>query len=177
MGMAKRYDRPKLSVYLMIALVVATGLAAIAVLVANGSSTPATVNDLIRPMLGMFALTSAVWLLMGITRNAAVLLGAASVSYFHCYRNDPPSEWLERPARAFDNAMQAPMLFYVVALLMISLRSVDAAQVQLCWLFVASRAAHAIVHIGWNYVPLRFAVYVVSCVTLATIWTRFALAL
>jgi hypothetical protein len=51
-----------------------------------------------------------------------VLMGAASVEYFRDYKGLPPREWIERPARTFNNLMQVPTLFYVVALLLIALR-------------------------------------------------------
>jgi hypothetical protein len=31
------------------------------------------------------------------------------------------------------------------------------------------------VYIGWNYLPLRFATFVASSITLAVLWTRLAL--
>jgi hypothetical protein len=40
-----------------------------------------------------------------------------------------------------------------------------------------TRAVHAIIYIGFNHVPCRFATYAVSCITLGTMWARFALSL
>jgi hypothetical protein len=37
-----------------------------------------------------------------------------------------------------------------------------------------ARYAHALIHIGFNYVPLRFAAFLAGVITLAVIWTRFA---
>jgi hypothetical protein len=172
----KDFDRPSLREYLAIAIVVAAGV----VLVGWASTlapTPAESREIVAPMTAMFALTGAVWLLMVISRNVAVLLGAASVKYFRDYGDGAPDEWIERPARAFDNLMQAPTLFYVVALLAITLHGVDSSQVALAWIYVASRAVHATVYIVFNYVPLRFASYAVSCITLAVMWARLALSL
>jgi hypothetical protein len=104
----KDFDRPSLREYLAIAIVVAAGV----VLVGWASTlapTPAESREIVAPMTAMFALTGAVWLLMVISRNVAVLLGAASVKYFRDYGDGAPDEWIERPARAFDNLMQASM--------------------------------------------------------------------
>ncbi len=171
----KDSERPSLREYLAIAIVIVAGV----VLVARASTLPeasAEPREIVAPMVAMFALTAAVWLLMVVSRNVAVLLGAASVKYFRDFDEaSAPDEWLERPARSFNNLMQAPTLFYVVALLVIVLRSVDASQVSLAWLYVVTRAIHAAIYILFNYVPLRFAFYAVSCVTLAVMWARLAL--
>jgi hypothetical protein len=57
--------------------------------------------------------TAAIWLLMVLSRNGAVLMGAASVEYFRDYKGLPARECIERPARTFNNLMQVPTLFYV----------------------------------------------------------------
>lgn len=169
-------DRPSVAEYLAIGAIVAAGVA----LIAKMSSlpvVPAGVRELASPMIAMFALTAVVWLLMVISRNAAVLFGAASVRYFRDYKTDPPGEWIERPARTFNNLMQVPTLFYVVALLMIGLRDIDSSQVSLAWMYVATRAIHAAIYVLFNYVPLRFAFYAVSCITLAAMWARLGFSL
>jgi len=40
--------------------------------------------------------------------------------------------------------------------------------------FVLARCVHALVHIGFNYVPLRFTAFLAGSVTLAILWARFA---
>lgn len=166
--------RPSIAEYLAVGAIVTAGVAS-NVVVTRGSIVPADTRELLLPMLAMFALTAAVWVLMVVFRNGAVLLGAASVIYFRDYKSEKPEEWIERPARAFNNLMQAPMLFYVVALLMTAVPWADRAQVSLAWIYVASRAIHAVIYIGFNYVPFRFASYAVSCITLGTMWARLAL--
>jgi hypothetical protein len=169
-------ERPSLREYLAIAIVIAAGIVLI-MWASTLAPVPAEPREIVVPMTAMFALTTAVWLLMVVSRNVAVLLGAASVKYFRDYGDGAPDEWIERPARCFNNLMQAPTLFYVVALLAIVLRSVDASQVSLAWIYVATRAVHTAIYILFNYVPLRFAFYTVSCITLAVMWARLALSL
>lgn len=168
--------RPRGGEYLAVSTIITAGVVAIAT-VSTRPLVPADPRDFVSPMIAMFALTAAVWLLMVISRNGAVLLGAASVRYFRDYETEPPGEWIERPARTFNNLMQVPTLFYVVMLLMIAFRNADESQLSLAWIYVASRAIHAAIYILFNYVPFRFAVYAVSCITLATMWARFALSL
>jgi hypothetical protein len=166
-------SRPSVAEYLAIGAIIVSGGVAV-VKLAGGAPIPADARDLVSPLTAMFALTAIVWSLMVISRNGAVLLGAASVRYFEDYKTEPPVEWIERPARAFNNLMQVPTLFYVVAVVLMSLHAVDVQQVLLAWFYVGCRVVHAIVYIAFNYVPFRFAFYAVSCIALATMWARLA---
>jgi hypothetical protein len=131
---------------------------------------------LLAPVFAMALLTAVVWLAMALVRNGSVLRGTASVRYYETYSSEAPPDWIERPARTFNNLMQVPTLFYVICALMIALRQIDPAQVTLAWLFVGTRIAHALVYILWNRVSIRFAMYTASCLALAVMWARFAAA-
>src|SRR5690242_11155485 len=160
--------------YLVIGVVLA---AFAAVLVAVAQATPAPVAQgaaLIRPVIALVVLTAIVGLMMGVYRNVAVIRGAASVRYFRTYTVDSPAEWVERPARAYMNLLELPVLFYVVCLLMLATGRFDSVQVSLAWVFVFARCVHAFIHIAFNYVPLRFAAFLAGVATLAVMWTRFA---
>ena len=133
--------------------------------------------ELIRPVMALVALTGVVWALMVVVRNAAVLRGTASIGYYRGYTGTTPPEWIERPARAFMNLLEVPILFYLVCVLMIVTQRFDSTQVTLAWTFVAIRAAHAAIHIGWNDVRVRFGAYLAGCLVLAVLWFRFAFAL
>ena len=115
-------------------------------------------------------------LLVAIVRTvpAPVIRGAASLRYFQTATADTPDERVERPARAYMNLLELPVLFYAVSLLMLTTGTVDSIQVSLAWVFVAARYAQALIHIGFNYVPLRFTTFLAGATTLAVIWTRFA---
>ncbi|MEQ1784480.1 MAG: MAPEG family protein [Hyphomonadaceae bacterium] len=167
-------ERPRLWEYGLVAVIV--GIAMVLIVQVTGPpGAPARAQDLVLPMCAMFALTAVVWILMAVVRNAVVLFGKASVAYFRDYRDaDAPEEWIERPARNFNNLMQVPALFYVAALTIIVAGKPDMAQVGLAWIFVGFRLAHSIVHIAINYVPLRFALYASSCIVLAVMWFRLA---
>src|SRR3954465_615613 len=129
---------------------------------------------LIQPVVALVALTALVWCLMVVWRNLAVVRGTASQRYFRAYASDAPAEWVERPARAYMNLLELPVLFYVACALMLVTGKFDGAQVALAWVFVLTRGVHAFIHIGFNYVPLRFAAFLMGSVTLAVLWIRFA---
>jgi hypothetical protein len=138
------------------------------------SSVSPGAASLIQPIVGLVILTGIVWVMMVVYRNVAVIRRAASLRYFQTYTTEAPAEWVERPARAYMNLLELPVLFYVVCLLMLATGRFDAVQVSLAWLFMLIRYAHAIIHIGFNYVPLRFAAFAGGAITLGVLWARFA---
>ena len=131
-------------------------------------------DALLHPIFALVALTAAVWLAMVVVRNVAVQMGTATLGYYKGYTGTLPAEWVERPARAFMNLLEVPVLFYLVCVLMLVTGRFDGRQVELAWLFVAIRAAHALIHIFVNHVLTRFTAYLAGCVTLAVLWIRFA---
>jgi hypothetical protein len=137
-------------------------------------SAQAATAALIQPVVALVILTGIVSVLMVIFRNFALIRLNTTVRYFQTYDRDKPSEWVERPTRTYMNLLELPILFYVVCALMLDTGRFDYAQTSLAWLFVMTRYVHAIVYIGFNYVPLRFASFLAGFVTLAVMWARFA---
>jgi hypothetical protein len=129
---------------------------------------------LIRPVVALVGLTALVWCLMVVWRNLALIRGSASVRYFQTYAADVPAEQVERPARAYMNLLELPVLFYAACALMLVTGKFDSIQVALAWVFVLTRCVHALIHIGFNYVPLRFAAFFAGSITLGVLWFRFA---
>ncbi len=167
-------ERPSLREYVVVIAIISAGVA-MAATALQGAGAPAAPRELVKPVIAMFALTAVVWSLILLWRNVAIFLRRASVRYYQDYRSDPPEEWIERPARTFNNLMQLPTLFYVIAILMMLAPWADRAQVDLASMFVAARTLHAANYIGLNYLPFRFAFYSTSCMALAVIWARFAI--
>ena len=159
--------------YLLIGGVLAAFVAVLVVVVKATAGQSAQSVAVIHPLVALVVLTAIVGCFMAVYRNLALFRGAASPRYFKAYSTDAPPEWVERPARAYMNLLELPVLFYVVCLLMLALDKVDATQVALSWVFVVTRYVHAIIYVGFNYVPLRFAVFLSGFVALAAVWARF----
>jgi hypothetical protein len=168
--------RPKTigATYLMIGVILAAFVVVLAAVARTTAAPVAQGAALIPPVVALVVLTAIVGLMMAVYRNIAVIRGAASTRYFKAFTTDEPPEWVERPARAYMNLLELPVLFYVVCLLMLTTGKFDSVQVSLAWVFVIARYVHAVIHIGLNYVPLRFAAFLAGVITLAVIWTRFA---
>jgi hypothetical protein len=72
----------------------------------------------------------------------------------------------------YHNQLESPLLFYVAILLTLMLMIQDYVIVLLAWTWVASRYVHAFIHITYNNVLHRFAVFVISSLVLFAIWFR-----
>jgi len=161
--------------YLLLGAILAAFIAVlVAVMRTTSVSAQGTAAALLQPLVALVVLTAIVALMMGVYRNVAVIRRLASQRYFQTFNADQPPEWVERPARAYMNLLELPVLFYVVCLLMLTTGKFDVVQVSLAWLFVLTRSVHAFIHIAFNYVPIRFVAFVAGVITLAVIWTRFA---
>ena len=171
-------NRTLLREYALLGLVIAAFIAVLWVVAAQApTEVGAEARLLVQPVIALVALTGVVWVLMFAFRNVAVARGVAKLTYYRTYTgNEPPPEWVERPARTFMNLLEVPLLFYVLSVFMLQTGQWDSVQVSLAWLFVATRYLHAFVYIGFNYVPMRLATYLMGCLTLAVMWTRFATA-
>ena len=157
--------------YLLVGAALAAFAAVLAYVMAQAPA-PAGPQSLVDAMAALVGLTAIVWFLMVIYRNLAFIRGIATERYYEAYTVQAPPEWVERPARTYMNLLELPLLFYVACLLMITNGRVDSVQVSLAWLFVATRYAHAVLYIGFNYVPLRFAAFASGAITLAIFWAR-----
>jgi hypothetical protein len=66
-----------------------------------------------------------------------------------------------QPAAAHGNQPRAT-IFYAVVLYLYATQQVDAVYLTTAWVFLAFRIAHSAVHCTFNFIPLRFLLYVVS---------------
>ena len=136
-------------------------------------TAPLDKEALLAPMGAMFALTGMVLLLTATARNYATIRKLASVHYYRTYDHaSHPPDWIERPARTFNNLLQVPTLFYIGCLTMMILARADQGALALAWIYVATRAVHAVLYIAWNPLAYRFGSFIASCICLGTLWAR-----
>jgi hypothetical protein len=81
------------------------------------------------------------------------------------------------PNRHVMNLLEMPLLFYVACLTLYVTKTVDALALQLAWGYVGLRFAHSAVHLTYNKVLHRFAVFAASNFVLFVIWLRVVLSL
>lgn len=121
-------------------------------------------------MAALVGVTFAVLLRIGYVRFKAAFAGRVTARDFKLGEsaNVPPDVAL--PNRNFMNLLELPVLFYVACLAFYVTWSVDSVSIWLAWLYVLLRAGHSLVHLTYNNVLHRLAVYAASCVVLAVIW-------
>ena len=72
----------------------------------------------------------------------------------------PP--WTERVADNYNHLFEQPVVFYAIALSIAVINNIEPLMIQLAWAYVALRVLHSIVQITFNFVPLRFTLFVTS---------------
>ena len=72
----------------------------------------------------------------------------------------PP--WTERVSDNYNHLFEQPVVFYVIALSIVVINNIEPFMIQLAWVYVALRVLHSIVQITFNFVPLRFTLFVTS---------------
>ena len=72
----------------------------------------------------------------------------------------PP--WTERVADNYNHLFEQPVVFYAIALSIAVINNIEPLMIQLAWAYVVLRVLHSIVQITFNFVPLRFTLFVTS---------------
>ena len=70
----------------------------------------------------------------------------------------------------FRNLFEVPVLFYALCAVLVSAQHVSSFFVVGAWVYVALRYIHSFIHLTYNRVMHRFAVYVLSTVILFVLW-------
>ena len=128
------------------------------------------------PVFLQVALTLGLLIWFGILRVRAVRAGEVQSRDIALGQpNWPPR--IAQISNAFRNQFELPVLFYLVVVLALFTGRGNVLLVVLSWLFVASRLAHALVHVTTNNVPRRFFAYVAGLAILVLMWLVFAFAI
>ncbi len=127
------------------------------------------------PMIAHVVLVYIVYAVVGRRRFAAVRSGEARVSQFR-QRGDEPAGSATASANLM-NQFELPVLFHAVCLALFVTGGVSYAALVLSWLFIASRYAHAWVHLTSNMIRYRHPAFVAGAIVLALLWIAFALHL
>lgn len=72
----------------------------------------------------------------------------------------------------YSNLFESPVLFYTAILLTLILMVQDNILVMLAWTYVASRYVHSFIHVTYNEVMHRFAVFIFGSFALLAFWLR-----
>jgi hypothetical protein len=120
------------------------------------------VNHIFWPVLAQTFLTLIMYIVLGVRKAKAVK--ACEVNRQQAALDN--RVWPETVVKASNNIanqFEAPVLFYALCIAIYSINGVDMITIILAWLFALSRFAHAYVHIGSNYVPMRLRLFLFGC--------------
>jgi hypothetical protein len=116
-----------------------------------------------QPFLATMILTLAVWVYMYGRRLPFIFssgLDPKLMTPHELARVSPPR--VSTPSDNLKNLFELPTVFYAVVLYIYVTHQVDAAFLAAAWGFFVFRALHSVVHCTFNYIPLRFVLYVIS---------------
>ena len=125
------------------------------------------------PVFAQIALTFALLFMTGRSRVKAVTSGEVKVNDIALGQSAWPPH-VTQFSRSYQNQFELPVLFYVLAGLLLITHHVDYLMLAVAWLFVALRYAHAFIHTTSNTLRTRFNLFTAGLVVLAAMWVIFA---
>ncbi|MCA9628892.1 MAG: MAPEG family protein [Myxococcales bacterium] len=113
---------------------------------------------ILAPLLVQVLLTIVMYIRLVGAKKRAVAAGEVDEAR-RALHDDAWPDYVLQINNNIRNQFEVPVLFYVVSFGLLALQKADIAAQALAWLFVLSRIAHAVVHTGSNFVPLRRRIF------------------
>jgi hypothetical protein len=129
-----------------------------------------------QPFLATMLLTLVVWGYMYGRRLLFIFsnrLDSRQMTPLELARLSPPG--VSSPSDNLKNLFELPTVFYAVVLYLYVTNQVDASYLIAAWGFFLFRVLHSAVHCTFNFIPLRFVLYVISAGALWFMVLRAAL--
>ncbi len=117
------------------------------------------------PVLVQVFLTLVMFIVLGARKAKAVKTGKVNRQQAALDNRVWPENVI-KVSNNIANQFEVPVLFYVLCFVIFSTQITSILPVVLAWLFTLSRYAHAYVHVGSNYVPLRLGLFMFGCLVL-----------
>ena len=121
------------------------------------------------PVLMQVLLTLLVYIGITKAKNKAVALGQVDESRRALHKDAWPDDVLKF-TNNLTNQFEAPVLFFVLCFVVWATESINTLSIAFAWAFSISRYAHAYVHTGSNYVPLRKRLFMIGVVILIALF-------
>jgi len=127
-------------------------------------------GEILLPVVVLVFWTFLVLVMIAFRRLQALYTRDVRLADFRVGESDAVPARVVLANRNYMNLLELPVLFYLGCVLFYLLEAVTPTLVTLAWLYVGLRIAHSIVHLSWNHVWHRFALFVASNLTLLAIW-------
>lgn len=127
--------------------------------------------EIILPMSVLALWTLLVLALVPFTRMRAAVAKRVHIKDFR-YGESPnvPGD-VALPNRDYMNLLELPVLFYAVCLTLLAIDRADHTMLALAWVFVASRIVHSLIHLTYNNVLHRGAVFSLGVTIVFAMWS------
>ena len=132
-----------------------------------------SVQAVLLPVFALVALLFFLLMKMALTRVGSIKAGETKLKEVALGQDAWPAP-IQQTSNAYANNLQLPILFYALVAFAMLTKKDDLIFVIMSWLFVASRYAHAFVHVTSNHVPTRFNMFALGVFILGLMWTIFA---
>ncbi|HYG25303.1 MAG TPA: MAPEG family protein [Caulobacteraceae bacterium] len=134
-----------------------------------------TQESIFLPVLALAALTILVLMFAAGKRFRAAGAGHVTPGDFALGESANVPGHVALGNRNYMNLLEIPVLFYVVCLALYVTGTVDGLAMNLAWAYVALRLIHSLVHLTYNNVIHRLAVFAISNFVLTALWVVFAM--
>ncbi len=137
--------------------------------------------SILQPVVALAAWTMVMWLWMYATRIPAMSKAQVDPDRL---ANDPEvtldrvlPPGVQWKAQNYNHLHEAPTVFYAIAITLAIIGHGDGVNYWLAWIYVGLRVLHSLVQATINKVVLRFAIFVLSSLTLIALILHAAIAL
>jgi len=122
------------------------------------------------PLVAHAVLVFVLYALLGWRRHAMVKAGRIRISQFR--ENHAAAEPAESLVvrNSIANQFELPLLFYACCIVLYVTQADNLPAVILAWIFVATRYAHAFVHVTSNNLRYRSSLFALGFIVLAGMW-------
>ena len=122
------------------------------------------------PVFVLAAWTGLVLLLIPVVRIRAALRREVVADDFRHGESGEVPQHVRIPNRNYMNLLELPVLFYVACLLLFATGGASSAALGCAWAYVGLRIVHSGIHLTYNHVLHRLAVFALSNVVLVALW-------
>ena len=133
-----------------------------------------TTTEFLMPVLALIAWTLVMWVWLYATRLPAMTRAgiAPQDARFPGAVSDRMPAHARSVADNYNHLHEQPTIFYALMFLLVLTGGGDGFALSLAWAYVVVRVFHSLVQSTINFVPLRFAVFALGSLLLATLTVR-----
>ena len=135
-------------------------------------------ETILTPILAMIVWTLVMWLWMYATRIPAMQKAGINAAKMKLKSEmDVLPIEVRRIADNYNHLHEQPTVFYALVVYCHLVGLADPLLIGLAWGYVALRVLHSLIQALWNFIPVRFFVFISSTILLIVMTVRAVLAL